>query len=482
VSARLVKLARNAAVLVGRPSVLTGLMVLVGLAGLALRIEHALTFDGPGRGSDYLAAMRGVRWVLEHGAPFDASAPLQVNHYPPLWFALSALMLKVGLPERSLAFIAVVGWGVRHLLLARLLTEAAADRRWSRLLALAADAFLPLSVLMSGKVNPEGLHATLFFVALYFLWRLERHLQEPAGPRWQDALWFGLFAGLAFLTKQTAGVLVIAAVMLLCWHVVAQRWGKGSASCRRNILRCTGIAALTLVLVTGWYLGNNLIRFGTPTPGPYSLNRLTSRIMAENPLVYAKPILQRRPLGWFLPLDFGYLKHPIGSFNHGVRPNFWVPLIAGAWGDYCNRGLCRLSGGSLSRAYWGGWLVSDRCVSWLRGFLLLGLVLSSCTAVATSVVLVRFLRTAGASGSLVVPVAPVLVLAFLMVFATVYPFDRGQAVVKPNYLLAATTPLAACCGLALAGMSRRGRTELVHGIASVALALAAFMLVFERFG
>jgi hypothetical protein len=454
------------------------LTLVIALGGLGLRVEHALTFDGPERGSDYLAYMKAVQWVLDHGAPFDARAALQVNHYPPLWFVLAALMLKVGFGERALAFIAVTGWAVRHVLLGRLLAQAAPQRPWSRLLALAAEAFLPLSVLMSGKVNPEGLHATLFFVALYFLWRIERRLAEAAGPRWQELAWFGFFAGLAMLTKPTAGVLVPAALLLLAWYVFVRRRASADGLPRRRLLRLTAVAALAMALPTGWYFGNNLARFGSPAPSPYTPARIVSAL-AGFP-AFREPVLYRRPLGWFLPLDPLYLKHPMGFIHHQERPNFWGTMIAGTWGDYCNRGLCRLGGGQPLRYYWGGWDVSERCIGWLRAFVGLGAFLSLLTAAATVAVTVRFFRSAGRHASLVLPLAPVLVFAFIMVFATVYPFDRGEAVVKANYVLAATTPLAACCGLALADISWRRR--LVHAAASVLVAVVAFLLVFERFG
>lgn len=38
----------------------------VSMFGLALRIEHAVTFDGPGRGSDYASNVEGVYWMLKH--------------------------------------------------------------------------------------------------------------------------------------------------------------------------------------------------------------------------------------------------------------------------------------------------------------------------------------------------------------------------------------------------------------------------------
>ncbi|MEO8178445.1 MAG: hypothetical protein ABI895_06390, partial [Deltaproteobacteria bacterium] len=41
------------------------------LLGFALRLEHALTFNGALRGSDYAVHMLGVHWMLEHLRPFN---------------------------------------------------------------------------------------------------------------------------------------------------------------------------------------------------------------------------------------------------------------------------------------------------------------------------------------------------------------------------------------------------------------------------
>src|SRR5207245_780649 len=112
-----------------------------------LRVEHALTFDGPVRGSDYDVYVRGVRWMLEHKQPFDfdRSVPYQVRYQPPLWYALSAIILRLTSSERAIAGLAVSGWLVRQWLLARILRQAIPKQKWSAVAALALHAFLPLS-------------------------------------------------------------------------------------------------------------------------------------------------------------------------------------------------------------------------------------------------------------------------------------------------------------------------------------------------
>jgi len=148
----------------GLPGILA---IAISLLGLSLRIEHALTFDGPKRGADYSAFMSGVAWIREHKERFDFNKGVnsQVQYSPPLWFAAAAVLQSLTGKERSIAGLAVVGWAVRQILLALMLRRIIPQRRWSILAALAINAVLPVSVLTDGKVNPEGLHTTLFTVA-----------------------------------------------------------------------------------------------------------------------------------------------------------------------------------------------------------------------------------------------------------------------------------------------------------------------------
>ena len=144
-------------------------VLLVSALGLALRIEHALTFDGPTRGSDYDVYLQGVRWMGAHWRPFDfdPSLPSGARYQPPLWFAAAAAVWRVTGSERAIATLSVAGWCLRQGLLARLLRTVGPEGAWAAVAALSLHAVLPLSVLIDGKVNPEGPHAALFTLALF---------------------------------------------------------------------------------------------------------------------------------------------------------------------------------------------------------------------------------------------------------------------------------------------------------------------------
>ncbi len=148
----------------------------VSLLGLVLRIEHAMTFDGLARGSDYESNVAGVRWMLHNMRPFDFTPqmPWSVRYQPPLWSAFAAVVLYLTKSERAIAYVAVFGWTIRQYLLFRIMKQIAPLRGWSALAALSISAVLPISILTNGKVSPENYHSTLFTIALYFLWRMER--------------------------------------------------------------------------------------------------------------------------------------------------------------------------------------------------------------------------------------------------------------------------------------------------------------------
>ncbi|HWO12841.1 MAG TPA: hypothetical protein VNN80_25255 [Polyangiaceae bacterium] len=475
--------ARRLRVALGEASLPVVLAVAVTLIGLGLRVEHALTFDGPGRGSDYAVYVEGVRWMRDHHRPFNFTETVnyQVRYQPPLWYALGAIVLGITRSERAIAGLAVLGWLVRQGLLARILKDAGAPR-WSALVALALHALLPLGVLIDGKVNPEGLHATLFLLAVYFLWRMERELST--GVRLATAAAFGVTAGLAVLTKGTSATLVVTAALVLAYQLARSLPATGWALSWRRLVRPALLAAGLWCLVAGWWLVPNLLKYGHPFPHVWDLEGA-----AQHPEL-TQPVLYRRPLGWALPFDWKpYLRFPIITSPSQPRPNFWSNIITGTWSDFYNRGFCRLEGGPKTDYVWGGahgalysgpqWAVTLRCVAHFRKMLVVGLGITSAVVIGWAATLWLYLRT-GRRGSLVLPLSCALGAFFIMLFALTYPFD-GSAVLNPRYLMPISTPLIACFGLALGELQPGRLSRWLHGAALAAISTNGVLLCFERF-
>jgi hypothetical protein len=467
------------------------LMIAVTVLGLGLRIEHALTFDGPLRGADYAVHLDGVRWMLAHHRPFDFTkdVSIQTQYQPPLWYALGALTLRLTQAERSIAWLAVAGWLVRQVLLARILQQAIFSHRWTRLLALSVNAMLPLSILTDGKLNPEGLHSTLFMLALYALWRMERELGRGQGIGLRSAVWFGVFSGLAVLTKATAGVLVLAAFIVLGWRALRLFREAGWGVTRRRFLRPAVAAGLAWCVVAGWWCGPNLVKYHHPFPHYWN----TVAEVPGHEMDQKNPVLYRRPLGWALPFEWSeYMERPVIYSSTDPRPNFWAASITGVWTDFYNRGFCRLKGGGFNKHVWGAdwgppyggpsWYMSDRCVDLARWLLRIGLFISLVSAWAVVHTAWSNIRSNGRNGSLVLPVGIGLVVFFVMLFALVFPFE-DYAVLNPRYLLPAATPMAACLAIALAeGKLAATARWILQGLLALATVGVGLLVLWERFG
>jgi hypothetical protein len=475
--------ARSALRALGVPGVLA---IAISLLGLSLRIEHALTFDGPNRGSDYAVNMSGVHWMRIHKQRFDFRRDLhtQVMYQPPLWFAASGVMYGLTHNERSIAALAVIGWAVRQGLLALILLRMIPGRRWAMLGALAINAVLPISVLTDGKVNPEGLHTTLFTVAVYFLWRIEREATRPEGIAKGTAVLFGAFAGLALLTKASAAILPLALAVVLAGRAIPVARASGWAAVRRRLVMPAAAAALVWCSLTGWWVVPNLVHYGHPFPHYWTLAR-------PNYI----PLSYRRPLGWALPFQWkSLLELPVMTNGSEPRHNFWAETVVGTWSDLYNRGFCRLPDDRTTARVWGAddpslhvdVRMTLRCVRALAATVKVGLWITVASLLSTLLAAWHHRRTDGQdeqAGSLALPVVIGLGGFFVLLFGLTYPYD-WDAVVNPRYLLPISTPMSACLGFGLARLERAPeswrRTFLV--VTMGAIAAVAILVVRMRWG
>jgi hypothetical protein len=483
--------------LVGQNAIWGWLLWSVTILGFALRLEHALTFDNFHRASDYDVHLQGVRWMQEHWRPFfhSPSVNYQVRSYPPLWYFVSALILGVRDNERLLVTLSVSGWVMRHAVLWLLLRKAIPAHRLSQLAALSIHALLPLSVLVDGKINPEGLHSGIFALALYALWRLERQSQTPSGMSLTTAGVFGAIAGLALLAKISGAMLLPMALAVFGLHGLRWLRREGASAAWRRVALPALVAGMAWCAVAGYWSGHNLVELGHPFPHVWHLEGRSA-----NPIL-AEPTLYRRPLGWALPFEWKGLWHvPIIRDTSVPRPNFWATEVIGTWTDVYNRGFCRLEGGSIDHGFWGGrhnfmnqgsdaWGVSERCVEWFASMAHVGVWISGAAVLALFWCLWRSVSSWGRRGTLAVPLVPLVCTASAMHFALAYPYDH-TAVLNPRYLLSQVMPMSAGLGLALAELqilgARRGALGRVARVLPLALLalifLAGGMLIFERFG
>jgi len=454
-------------------------VLLVSVIGLALRVDYAITFNGPKRGADYERHYSGVYWMMEHWRPFDFTPEVNwtISYQGPLWYMAAAVLFSIFHLEKAATSIAVVGWVVRQLLLHRILTAAIPHRKWNILIAMSIAAFLPISVDADSIVNPEGLHSSLFMVAAYFLWRMEREAQRPIGIGLATAAAFGVFAGFGVLTKATSGVLPMALVVMTIWQLYgALSSGATWSDTWRRLGLPVVVAGLAWCLVAGWWCGPNLIKYGHPFPHAWDLSP------PPNTPEMTLPRWSRRPLGWALPFYWThYLSEPIQQWYLFPTPNLWAQDIIGAWSDITNRGNCRLEGGGVFTKYFDGHPVTGRCLAFYSALARVGLFTTVVTIGCVFRTLWTHLRSAGKKGSLVLPLLAMMVVFFAALFTLFYPID-GMVSTNTRYLLSSAAPMAACLGIALGEIERPLVRRILTTITGLAVTVIAILYTYTRWG
>jgi hypothetical protein len=418
--------------------------------------------------------------MLANKRPFDFTleVPWSVRYQPPFWSAVGAVILHFTNSDRAIAYGAVFGWTIRQFLLWRILKQITPNSGFSTLAALAISAVLPISVLTDGKVNPEPYHTTVFTLAIYFLWRMERQSFRPGGISFNTAFLFGLFAGISVLAKGTASILFVAAGIVLVWQA-RQLDSRGFWSAvKRRFAMPVMTSAVVCCLVCGWWVGHNLQKYHHPFPHIWDTETPRQRPILAEPLFY------RRPLGWALPFEWkDYVRQPLNRGPETLKENFWAVMITGTWTDWYNRGFCRLPKEKFERTdVWCGWPLSDRCLALHKKLFWAGLLMTALAITAVTHTLRNHLKTGGRKGSLLFPVIIVLGTIFPGMFALAYPYD-GQAVLNPRYLLPISIPMSACLGIALAQwQAARWKRVVAHVVTFVVITSIGILVVYERFG
>lgn len=282
-----------------------GLLLFAGAAALRVHNAYALFID---HGFDESFNWEYIEQLTRSWALPDPES-LWSGARPPLFFYLSGAVARVFGPLQvpsvhairlaSSAFgLLAIGFAVWSL------------QRWSRAdplrVALAAGLllFVPAHIYLSAMVNEEIAVASWTTLALVVaLWE-----QRAGGGRW--ASWarvvaIGIFGGLAFLTKLT-GCLV---VMAIASSFVLDGWRRGAL---RPALARAATLSLIALLVGGWFYARSYLLHGYLYP--HSLD--------------AHSIILSMPPGERSVLD--YLRFSLGAFTD-TRVNS-PGLLHSVWG------------------------------------------------------------------------------------------------------------------------------------------------------
>lgn len=438
------------------------------------RLQHLRTFEPDGRQSDFDNTLRAVEAVRDCHCALSAGDDLHNGYHGPLFYSLAAKALERWPDDgpKHIAWISLVAWLARQLVLCAGMRAVAPRAPWAMVLAAALHAALPVAAYQDAIAYNESLHATLFAVAFFALWRLEVKGPRDVSPR--DALVVGVFAGLGLLTKATSAIVpMVAAALGLAW-VLRARVGERLDALRRLALPAA-MAAAGWTLTAGWWCARNLIAYRLPFPHQYDVR--FDAVAASHPAV-REPLSYQRPLGWYLPFETRVLYDPIGPWDPN---NFWSETLAGTWADDINHGFCRLAERSASTTVYEH-PMSDVCVELAASLTRVGAGLTLVTALGCASLAWRDARSGGRRGSLVLPVTVGLTLALLMMFGARYPFDH-HPVVKAAYALPIAAPLCAAFGLFVAGEApaKTPRAALARAVGvSVALGVIGWVLLTVR--
>ncbi|HUY96382.1 MAG TPA: glycosyltransferase family 39 protein [Verrucomicrobiae bacterium] len=276
---------------------------------------------------------------------------------PPLYYLLGAGVFKLTGGDLDAVRDLSVGLGV----LAVLFTILAARVLWPRqpwlwCVAGLLMAALPQFQFISGSVSDD---AIADLSAAFCTYLLVRVLRTPATIRLQVLV--GIAIGVAILSKETDYVLMllVALAALGRWWGLGHRW--------RTVAR----VAVPALLVSGWWLGRNMVVFGRPLPHFHAL---------DNNLATIPKLNQMSQVGGWLALSFH-------SFI-GVFGNLSSPLLVAGHSRLVFRALEALAAVLavaillVVKRRWPGW---DARTRWLAVGLTLIPLLSFAQMVANSV-------------------------------------------------------------------------------------------------
>jgi hypothetical protein len=265
-----------------------------------------------------LAVDREFPEISHVNTPHEESDSTHEGHQPPLYYILMAIPFAL---LKALGTSTDTIWRVLRLLgipigLAWMWAVFALAREYfqrdkAALAATALVALIPMSSFMAGVINNEVLIALLFTMAMLPILRYFRTGKQTI----RESLYLGALMGFAILAK--AQGLVLVAMFLLASLAVCRREHYSNY---RPVLRATGIALGTMILIGGWWYLRNWLVYDTLMPRSLDAPVLTSIDGA-----IADPVTFARLVGDMFAAGFVYFFTPfwlVWKFTNGPMPIF----------------------------------------------------------------------------------------------------------------------------------------------------------------
>ena len=202
-----------------------------------------------GSSADEISHLTYARLISDHAAL--PGATVAERQQPPLYYLLSAALLRLQAPDVALRFLSIALGALTIALVARTVWHLAPNHPWLVAGTAAALALLPGFQFVSSSVTDDSVATA----AGAWLLLVVTRVALAAKPTPRLLLWVGCSIGVALIAKETDYPLIVVLAVVVVW-----RW-RGHLA-----LRHAFPVALPVAAIAGWWYARNLIAFHRPLP------------------------------------------------------------------------------------------------------------------------------------------------------------------------------------------------------------------------
>jgi hypothetical protein len=274
----------------------------------AITVTYALSVP-VGSSADEIAHLNYAQIISNHAAL--PGAMVKERQQPPLYYLLSAVLLRLQAPPVALRFLSIALGALAIVLVARTVWHLAPHNPWLVAGTAGALALLPGFQFVSSSITDDSVAAA----AGAFLLLVTTRVALAAAPSLYLLFWVGCSVGIALISKETDLPLIIVLAGVVVW-----RWHD------RLALRHILAAAAPVAAIAGWWYVRNLLSFHRPLPPLTPLGVPPNRLRTLGQLrVFFSQSLQ----GLFTPERYQGSSLVLPSGGRALLLLFAAALLAG---------------------------------------------------------------------------------------------------------------------------------------------------------